>query len=385
MNLQSEHAGTSPRWWAGRIPSLDGLRALSIALVIASHASGTRGFPPALAAVFHARDFGNLGVRIFFVISGFLITGLLMRERAETERISLGRFYLRRTFRIFPPFYAFVGAIAAATLVGWVVMPHSAFVSALTYTVNYPGAPWDLGHAWSLSVEEQFYVLWPPLLVLLGTRRGLKAAIAFIVAAPLIRLGYHWWLPSTHATMGSRFETVADAIATGCVLALARDRLWASRRYRALLESRWIALVPVAIALGILADPHPRVAYAVGITMKNVAIAILIDWCVRNPDGRVGRVLNARAVKFVGVLSYSLYVWQQPFFSPTARSIVTIFPLNVALAASCALASYYLLERPALRTRSRIERWLDARSVTAPAPAEGTVVQPALATGVEQG
>ena len=362
---------------SSRIPSLDGLRALSIALVIVTHASGMRGFPRAVAAVVQPRNLGDLGVRVFFVISGFLITGLLLREQAERGRISLGRFYFRRTLRIFPPFYVYVGVIAAATLAGWIPVPRHAFVAAMAYMVNYIHVPWDLGHAWSLSVEEQFYFLWPAVLVVLGLRRGFWAAIAFIIAAPLIRLGYD--MHSATHTRGLRFETIGDAIAVGCVLALARDRLWAQRQYRALLESRWMVCVPVVLALGIFAQPYVRFEDAIGTTMVNVSIAILVDWSVRHPTGRVGQVLNARAVVYVGVLSYSLYIWQQPFFMAGVRSPITIFPLNVALAAMCAVASYYLIERPALRTRARLTRWLDARG----GEREGRAGEPPLLTAVE--
>jgi peptidoglycan/LPS O-acetylase OafA/YrhL len=142
----------------GRIPSLDGLRAVSIILVIASHAiQGTHSF---VFRLFFLHS--DLGVRVFFIISGFLITSLLLRERAETGRISLPLFYIRRTLRILPPFVLFVGVVAIFNAFGIIQVPPGNWIYALTYTMNFDThAPWVLGHLWSLSVEEQFYLLWP--------------------------------------------------------------------------------------------------------------------------------------------------------------------------------------------------------------------------------
>jgi len=360
-SVQNAPRDASGRRGGRSIPSLDGLRAVSILLVIAAHASGSAGAPAALRRAMNVIDFGNLGVRVFFVISGFLITGLLLKEQRTTGRISVPRFYLRRTFRIFPPFYAFISALAIATAVGWIAVPHDDLVHALTYTVNYHHTSWYVGHAWSLSVEEQFYLLWPAVLVLCGVRRATRVAVGFMLVVPAIRLAYYLWVPSTAPTIGWRFETVGDAIAIGCVLALLRDALWAQPLYRRLLTSRWIALAPLAIVLSSITDGHPRVMYPIGIPMRNVAVAILVDWSVRFPAGTIGRVLNSAAMRYIGVLSYSLYVWQEPFLIANGRHVVDRFPLNIAAATACALASYYAIERPALRARAYVERFLDAR------------------------
>jgi peptidoglycan/LPS O-acetylase OafA/YrhL len=116
---------------------------------------------------------GELGVHVFFVISGFLITGLLMEELALSGRISLSRFYLRRTLRIFPAYYAYLAIAFLAAVAGWVQLAPHDLMHGLSYTSNYyPSRSWFLGHTWSLSVEEQFYLLWPALVVLTGPRRA---------------------------------------------------------------------------------------------------------------------------------------------------------------------------------------------------------------------
>jgi peptidoglycan/LPS O-acetylase OafA/YrhL len=339
------------------IPSLDGLRAISIALVLLSHLGGTAGFPASHQTMsFFA--LGTLGVQVFFVISGFLITTLLLRELDETGTVSLRRFYFRRTLRIFPPYYALLAAMAIAGVLGWVSVSGNDLFHAFTYTSNYNfDREWNLGHTWSLGVEEQFYLLWPAVLVLLGRRRGLIAAAAFALAAPLVRVGIWYLLPDYRPAIGNSFETVADALAIGCLLAGTRDLLWEQPAFRRFLASRWMLAAPAIIGVFAALD-RPRTNALVGTTMMSLAIALIIERSVRFPDDQIGRVLNSRPFRFVGVLSYSIYLWQQPFLNRDLPSTTTSFPLNIALVFTLALASYYIIERPSLRLRQRWERWL---------------------------
>jgi peptidoglycan/LPS O-acetylase OafA/YrhL len=340
------------------IPSLDGLRAISIALVLVSHLSGTRGLSSDLAwtSIF---DLGNLGVRVFFVISGYLITGLLMRERGRTGTVHLGRFYLRRTLRIFPAYYAYVGVIAAFVLLGRVVLQPTDLAHVLTYTQNYnvPPNAWLVGHAWSLSVEEQFYLLWPAVFGAAGIRKGIWIALAFAIVAPVWRLLGNMHPPAWYPLTGYNFEMMGDALAIGCLLAMVRERLWSNTVYRRLLESRWFWLVPVVVAV-LATKEDGRFQWLIGNSLTNVCLAMCIDWCVRFHQGRIGRVLNWRPLAFMGVLSYSLYLWQQPFLNRAGTAWMSGYPQNVALLALAALASYYAVERPFLRLRQRIEaKW----------------------------
>jgi peptidoglycan/LPS O-acetylase OafA/YrhL len=341
-----------------RIPSLDGLRAISIALVLVSHLAGTRNFPVSEAAG-NFWGLGEFGVRVFFVISGFLITGLLMRELADEGHIRLGRFYLRRTLRIFPPYYTLLVALGIAWAVGAVALAPNDLAHGATYTSNYYlGRSWFLGHTWSLSVEEQFYLLWPAALLLAGLRRGFLIAAAVVLLSPFIRVAEWELFRSAGAGIGMRFETVADSIATGCLLAGARVHLHGLPLYRRALDSRAFVLVPVLAILANLTHDHPLVCFGLGMTAANIAIALCIDWAVTNHDGRVGHVLNAPPLVFVGWISYSLYLWQQPFLNRASQSPFTAFPLNILCAVALALGSYYIVERPALRARRRLEHAL---------------------------
>jgi peptidoglycan/LPS O-acetylase OafA/YrhL len=331
-----------------------------VLLVIFHHLAGTRGFPLSYQDL-RWIDLGNLGVRIFFVLSGFLITGLLLREQREHGRISLGHFYFRRALRIFPAYYVFLAFLLLVD--GWLVtLKPGDMLYAATFTDNYNACchgPF-VAHTWSLGVEEQFYLLWPAILLLAGATGGFRLAALFVLAAPVIRLGFWYLMPEERWGIGTRFETVGDALAVGCLLAGLRDRLFATPVYRRLLESPGMLMVPLGV-LALATLDRPRIEAAVGVTLMNLGIAAMIDWCVRNPAGAVGRMLNWRPMVAVGVVSYSLYLWQSPFLNRFAGTAISEFPLNIVLLGLAALASYLLVERPALALRQRLERRWKAR------------------------
>ena len=240
--------------------------------------------------------------------------------------------------------------------------PHDA-LRAATYTSNYyAGRSWFFGHTWSLSVEEQFYLLWPAVLLLAGARRAFLIAAGVVLICPFIRLAEWELFRSFGDGIGARFETVADSIAIGCLLAGARPDLHRSARYLSFLKSPLFAVVPLLALAGNLTHDHPIVHFAVGMTVVNVAVVLCLDWCVTFHDGRIGRLLNAAPLVFVGWLSYSLYLWQQPFLDRASTAAVAAFPLNIILTIALALASYYLVERPSLQLRRRLERLYSDRS-----------------------
>jgi peptidoglycan/LPS O-acetylase OafA/YrhL len=215
------------------VPSLDGLRAISIEFVFIAHLTGTRHYPGALAPL---GKLGEFGVRVFFVISGYLITSILLTELRQKARISLPRFYFRRTLRLFPASYAYILVIAILAAKHLVNLERWDLTYAITYTMNYHEARgWSLGHLWSLGVEEQFYLLWPLTLRALGPLRSVRVLIGFVVAEPLLRLA------SPYVGSAFNFLVWSDALATGCLLAILREELGANRRYARLLASRWFS------------------------------------------------------------------------------------------------------------------------------------------------
>jgi len=298
-------------------------------------------------------DYGNLGVRVFFVVSGFLITKLLLGERERMGRVSIARFYLRRAFRILPAAYVYVATI------GWLMAlsgysPYGRVAPAVFYYANYKG--WDVvlvGHFWSLSVVEQFYFLWPAALVFLGTRRASYGCVALLFTAPLFRM---------LSAMGSwptpecAFECVCDALATGCLLALLRDTLWKNVYYRMMVKDPMASAVAVFGGVLTCAGFPDFVRYVIGIPLLNVGIAMVLDRYMRlSRETIVGRLLNLAPVVWVGTISYSLYLWQQPW-------MFSHLPIAAKFcgALACATASFWLVERPALRLRARIMERLAA-------------------------
>jgi peptidoglycan/LPS O-acetylase OafA/YrhL len=337
-----------------RIPSLDGLRAVSILLVIIGHSSDSLNAPKFLNYFSHL---GNLGVRTFFIISGFLITTLLLKEREKTGRISMKGFYTRRALRIFPPSLVYIGIIAACYVMGWLILKPGDLVHALTYTMNYRYNPahW-FRHLWSLSVEEQFYMLWPGVLWFAGTRRGVKAAWGVVIVDPFIRAIMWYFFHASNSAMTKHFEAIADTLAAGCLLSIYFNRLSAILWYRRFQSSRLFGIVALSLTLSgnALFVVNQASFYILGQSIANLGTVLCIDWCIRNFGTVPGRLLNWRPIVHVGVLSYSLYLWQNAFLNPDWNAWPAKLPVNLLLAYVMAVASYHLVEQPVLRLRRRI-------------------------------
>jgi len=200
---------------SSRLPSLDGWRAVSIIMVLGYHAA--MASPDSESPVFSMFFDGNLGVRFFFVISGFLITWLLLKESKQTGKVSLNNFYVRRFLRIFPVYFVYVLVLFGLQLFAKFKETPAGWLGMLTFTRNFTDgltANGSMGsaHLWSLSVEEQFYLLWPGLYVLVCHRSfRLKAALLAIpiITAPIFRIGtYIFLMDHTRVLQG------ADALHT---------------------------------------------------------------------------------------------------------------------------------------------------------------------------
>lgn len=338
------------------IPSLDGLRALSVALVILSH---IRWLPSGNAALGRIADYmpplGFFGVRVFFVISGYLITNLLIAERDRSGTVRLGRFYFRRTLRIFPAYYAMLAVVAWAAIApgahwGWLV----------AYASNFgPPQPVVLGHAWSLGVEEQFYLVWPVVVLIGGRKAGLRIALGAILIMPIVRvlafLAFH--------AVTIAFILPEDFLAAGCALALVSERLAQSPTWQRLMTRRWVPLLlPLLAVYHVWFAESYRWRFAFDMTVGQplcaAGIVVVVAWSVANAP----RMLNWRPVRAIGVLSYSLYLWHYMVLRPDASyGLLTA----LVLIASISLLGYVLVERPGLWLR----HWLETPSTTTAAGA----------------
>ena len=350
-----------PAWLrAGRIPSLDGLRAVAILLVLFAHVCKTRGFPdvPFLRAIGRR---GGFGVEVFFVISGFLITNLMLRERFRSGRLDVGRFYLRRVRRITPAYVCLLLAVAAMQATGQAHLTIRDWLGAATYTVNFLRQPaWEIGHAWSLSIEEHFYLVWP-FVMAMAPRSGRLVTLGCLAFCFALRWVILLAFPAESVMAGLWTFTRLDSIATGCLLAfLAWDETWP------------------ASGPGLSGRPGRRRGVA---APDRLARPFRLQRQVRGRDRlqpqlalrrvtRLGRdagtgtsswkALNHDWVMTIGVASYSIYLWQQIFLDGKKSALPYAFPQNLVFACAAAFVSYRFVETPFLKLKSRIEHRADS-------------------------
>jgi peptidoglycan/LPS O-acetylase OafA/YrhL len=286
-----------------RIPSLDGLRAVSILMVIVAHAIDPVALPLAYSLLGHI---GNYGVRIFFLISGFLITTLLLKEAARHGSIPLLAFYAPRTIRIFPTFYCYIFTVILLASLGYIVLKPGDILHTLTYTMNFhQDRAWYLNQTWSLSVEEQFYLLWPALMLWLGPRRAMSSALLLVLAAPVIRAIMHFGFAATPTALGRHFYAVADALACGCLLAGVYNRLSNLHWYRRIQSHLLYLALPLLLiaASGICYKVSQPLYYILGQSIANAGCFLLLDYAVRESTSPAGRLLNTAPMAYIRALS----------------------------------------------------------------------------------
>lgn len=364
-----------------RIPSLDGLRALSIFLVMALHTM--QRMPYHLSPLWYAIFNGDTGVYIFFVISGYLITSLLLHEQQKKGTISMRSFYFRRAMRILPPIYFYVAFILLMAWLGRVAVTKIDIFSALFFFRNYAttSSMWSLEHFWTLSVEEQFYLIWPFVLYfclrhrpgITGRMIAAKVAIAVILVSPIIRVAAYL-SPVPYLHHPGMFHMRADSLMFGCVVALLQGTPAFERVYAFATKIWWIPPVVIFLCDCLAVRFQNYWQFPIGFTITGIAIAFFLLWCVRNPSSVVGRILNARFVVHIGVLSYSIYIWQTLFLHHgnetilgSSLKLISTFPGNWLAVLLVAEFSYYVIEQPSLRLRTRLMHYFSSAE---PKPAQ---------------
>ncbi|MEA2219359.1 MAG: hypothetical protein QOJ35_1985 [Solirubrobacteraceae bacterium] len=278
----------------GYRPWLDGLRAVAVLLVVVQHTLGQV-----------ALELGSLGVGLFFALSGYLITSLLLDERALSGSVSLARFYLRRAARLVPALIAVVLVCDAFFVIQHDGAALRGSIFAVTYTANYAQVLREnlvpaFGPTWSLAVEEHFYVLWPLALLWVTRRRGLRTALWATLAVCVGALAWRAVLAALHATtlveIGS-FER-ADALLYGCAAAIAVRRGWRPRA--------WMTWAGIAAVASVAYVAYSPVVGSGVLAIGGAAVVVGLDYAA---PAWLRRSLSGRAVVTVGVLSYGIYLW----------------------------------------------------------------------------
>lgn len=286
---------------------MDGIRALSIAAVMFYHSFGTFG--------------ARIGVSAFFVLSGFLVTWLLIKEYSDYDSISLKGFYYRRTLRIFPAYFGFlflvffVETLQDFEKIKEFIVPSVFYYYNYYYPVTDHGHP-ALGHLWSLCVEEQFYILWP-FLFMLFARREYRSVFILLVSIVLVclmwRLYGYYELNLGPKWLYRAFDSRFDNLAIGCFFAI----VVANKRYGALLwrlvsQAKYFSVYFVILIasrmLGMYAEAY---SYTFGFTVEAILIGLLMIQCIVFYEQKYFKWLNSRLLLFIGTISYPMYLYHE--------------------------------------------------------------------------
>jgi peptidoglycan/LPS O-acetylase OafA/YrhL len=353
-------------------PALDGVRALAVVAVLVYH--GMPNWAPG----------GFLGVDVFFVLSGYLITSLLVNEATRSHAIDFGRFWMRRARRLFP---ALILACGTIVVIGWayprvIDVPRLGADIATTvgYVVNWRfiaahqdyfaqfAQPSFLRHAWSLAIEEQFYLLWP--LVVAGalvwrrvrpSRFAIGCAVAAALSATWMAALYALGASSSRLYYGT--DTRAQALLIGAALGAAGfgQRRITSRHRRAAVEAAGLVGFAGVVTCILLANESSSLLYTGGFTLAAVlAVALVADAAQPNPS-RLGRVLAVAPLIWIGRISYGIYLWHWPVVllatpARTGLGGVSLFAVRVAITLVAAVVSYFLVEQP-IRRGAMLPGW----------------------------
>ena len=356
--MSSSSTSSSPR--IPHFAALDGLRGLALLGVLFFHANG-------------ALPGGYLGVDLFFVLSGFLITSLLLAEQRDTGRIALGAFWVRRARRLFPALLSLMPAVAlygryfaradelralraqALATLAYVANWHTIFDHRSYWQLF--AAPSPLEHTWSLSIEEQFYLIWPILVWLLLRRGSSRSVLAFAAISCVASMGAMAWLfrpeNTSRAYLGT--DTRMAGILAGAALAtvLPLTQSFRARTVRRFDLLGGVALLGLGLAWARLKG-EDAFLYHGGFWLTELGTLALITCAVMGKESRIARLLALRPFTLLGSISYGAYLWHWPInvFLTAERAHLhglPLYALRFALTFAIASASYRWLEQPIRR------------------------------------
>ena len=374
----------------GYLPTLDGWRAIAVFAVLLDH-TVAEGFRHTFPRFFALSRTGPNGVSLFFAISGFLICSRLLEEQQMCGRISLAGFYVRRACRILPAALAYLLVISILGLTGVLIVTPWEWWSSVFFFRNY--LPYHLInrgwggftiHYWSLAIEEHFYLLWPATLAIAGRVRARYIAICGSVVVAIWRwwdLQHGWFSQHVPGLLfPSRTDVRLDALLMGCLAALLLENpRWRAGFVRHFKPSLWWSRVAVYMLIQIVSRQHRYTLW------ESMLLPLIVTGTVYRPDRLVSKVLETSWIRWIGRLSYSLYLWQQLFSIQGGKyplALLERFPANIAMVFLMATLSYKFLERPMIRLGHRLAPPpTPGRQDISTRPAPALIAQAAVAEG----
>ena len=333
---------------------------MAILFVIIGHIKFGLNYPAFFYNLSQFIEFGSLGVQVFFVISGFLITGLLLKEKAATGTIDLGNFYTRRSLRIFPVFFIYIIVISLLKFFHIAIVNSKAILAALLLITNFGNfhSQWLIAHSWSLAVEQQFYFCWPIAVVFMPRK------YTYIFAGIIIYYLLYYYLrhyPLLYIVRG--FVMVAPPIVLGATLSIALFKGWLTKVHSILMHPLFAFSLFYAVAMYIprAFNTAPLFYIPLDYILSSFFIVVFLYYAIHcSSSNPVYKILNFPVITYIGILSYSIYIWQQPFFS-TENSfqiypVWARFPVNIVLAFIMAFISYNLIEKPFLTLKKHFKK-----------------------------
>jgi len=339
-------------------PSLDGLRGVAIIMVVLFHLNLTSRFY--YPVIFN----GEAGVLIFFVLSGFLITTLCLKEKVATGDISLKNFYIRRALRIFPVAYLFILVLVVLNFFFKLGINYINILGAAFYLMNFSfyfrkyNFSWDTAHFWSLSVEEQFYLI-VPFILKKNFRVFLMVILGIVFLLPLIIVMQYFcaFLNAGVLYAFTHYLIKFQAIAVGCLFSVLAFKYPFNNNV--IIKSKVAGnIAAVFLILFIQYDSF----FSLKSIFSGILISLLTGYLIISniipARDFIFRLLNSKILKVTGVLSYSIYIWQQIFTSNDKRlpSFMVIFPYNVVCLIIVSCLSYYFYESFFLRLKSKYSK-----------------------------
>lgn len=329
----------------GRIPGLDGIRALAILMVLCAHFISGSTSNWLLKTL--ARN-GGYGVEVFFILSGFLITILILREEKKWGTFSIREFYLRRTLRILPPLLVFLASLSIMNSADAIKITLSDIPACLFFMRNYFGQSQVTEHIWTLSIEEQYYILLPIFLI---TIKSNKIRLGFLLAIIFSLSPWRQYCYSIPDTNWRRTDLKLEPLLIGSVFAISREAVFPKFMTNNFFSGTWAFLSSLLVisASFSISKIDSLWGQSLRTTAIYFAMATLINCASLGKVWLVSDLLATKPIVWLGQISYSLYIWQQlfsPFDNRVNLSWYTFFPQNIILACLFGAISFYLVELP---------------------------------------